>query len=207
MTPTPLNLEYFILQSEPDRGNRDDFEFNLQGWLDAAGALIAAGTTPDLATVDTDIFAIKWDHGDTATNVIRAQVTLPGRFAEQIRDLKVICKVRKKDAGADENAALAMRGTVAYINPGGSARVTLTTAATALIPSTANGTAISNFVDVSVDIGARLVAEGKTINGGAVVVFKIGPNGTVGATDLDLELASVTIRGSFHSALFDKNDR
>lgn len=207
MTPTPLNLEYFILQSEPDRGNRDDFEFNLQGWLDAAGALIASGTTPDLATVDTDIFAIKWDHGDTATNVIRAQCMMPGRYAEQIRDLKVICRVRKKDSGSDENSDLGMKGTISYINPGGTARVTLTTAASTVIPSTANGTAISNFVDVTVDIGARLRAEGKTMNGGAVVVFLLGPDDTVGATDLDLELAGVTIRGSFHAALFDKNDR
>ncbi len=205
-TPTPKNLEDFQREAVPDRGVRDDFWFDLEGWRDASGDVITGSTTPERITLDTDLFAIKWDHGDTATNTIRRQGRVPGRYGQQVRDLKVICTVRKKDS-ADENTDLKMQATLSYTDATTGERVTLTTAATTTIPSTAVGTAMSNFIDVEIDLGARLRAEGKTMKCGQAFVVIVGPNETVGSSDMDLELRDIAIRSAMHLTMFDENDR
>jgi hypothetical protein len=212
----PAALERTIDQSISDHGFRADIPLPMGAWRLGSGLVLTAATAPEIIALDTNMQALKWDHGDAATDVIAAEFTMPGDYnptpdfparpaatadtssrtwSEVNDDLKLFCLARKKDADDAENADLAVQCQVYWFTPGtDTALKSLTTPASVTLPAAVAGTTLAGLNQITLDIGDRLRAEGKRILPGDVVKLVVGPNEAPGTTDLDLELIPQNIR-------------
>ncbi len=205
--PNPLTANPF----------RNDLPIPLGAWRDKSGLTLTATTEPDLIQMANGPFGMKWDHGGTTTDFASLDFPMPFTFAEDNGvpkfDFKLMCSARKLDAAADENADLCLQAQIVWFTPdaldnpvgqvatsvvpklGGVSTTlkTLTTPALALMATAtiaAANTATTGFARYSLDIGARLRAEGKSIYAGDIVQIRLSPNEAVGTTDMDLEVLS-----------------
>lgn len=198
---------------------RQSLVLPLGSWRDKSGLTLTATTEPDLIAMATSSEGMKWDHGGAATDYAACTFTMPFEFepaAVPNYDMKLVVVARKLDAAADENADLALQATLGWFTPGvvsnprqtsvtataptlttaaGSIQ-TLTTPAKALMATAviaAANTAATGFARYELDLGARLRAESKALLAGDIVTIKLGPDDTVGATDMDLEIIGAPI--------------
>lgn len=191
-------------------GFPEDVMITLGQLRDSTGyTALSNSTTPEIAAMNTNFDVIKWDHGDTSAHTVEFEFQMSRAFAELQDFLQVRVPIRKVDT-VDENADLCLQaqifafepgtlsdpsvqlstGTVPVAVAGETTAITLTTVAKSLLPacnaSSSNSTLVG-WVTVVLDIGERLRAEGKRIKAGAIVKIVIGPDDTVGATDMDVE--------------------
>jgi hypothetical protein len=221
-------IESVIEDSDVNLGYRADMPIPLAALMNASGEPLSASTSPEIEAIATSMYGIKWDHGDTAATTMEFTITVPGEWAQDEDDLIIVLPIRKVDS-ADENADLCFQaqifafkagllsdpsvasgGTPPTLTAGESSLVTLTTPAKSLLHGVNASSANSNLLGfglLELDIGARLAAEGKTIKAGATLRIVIGPDDTVGATDMDVECMPPVVRFRRHANLYRKADR
>lgn len=191
----PTNMDEYFQKAEIGSGYAADVPFGPGDLLNAAGIHLTSATTPDVLLVSSAHVAAKWDHGDLVTDVALLAFVMPQHYAEDRKGLQIIVRARKVDADDVENPDLKLMAQVRWTNPGAAEVVqSLTTAATALMSAAVAGVTTAGFADYTLDIGARLRAESKTIKAGASVTIEIGPHETVGTTDIDLQVIGGVIR-------------
>lgn len=204
-------------------GYPEDRAIPLSVLRDATGyTALSNATTPEIAAMNTNFEVVKWDHGDTAANTVEFEFQMGREFAELQDHIQIRVPVRKVDSGGDENADLCLQaqifafepgslsdpavqlstGTVPGVVAGETTAITLTTVAKCLLPACNTSAANSNltgWVTGILDIGERLRAEGKRIKAGAVVKIVIGPDDTVGSSDMDVEMGPPVLTVQRHA--------
>jgi len=230
------NIEQGFREGVPDKGWPEDFLIGRGNLTDKSGLILTATTDPDLVVMAGGVFGIKWDHGGAAADFCSIAFQMPHQWAKNQRFLKLVLPARKLDAAADENADLMLQAQIRWFRPGrlsnpsqtsatgtvptaktspvlhliDSALQSLTTPAKAMMAAAtiaAANTAPAGFFEYELDIGARLIAEGKFIKPGSWCTIEFGPNETVGATDMDLEVGMPVLRWSRHTSFLDQDDR
>lgn len=224
----PRSLEHAIDHSEPNFGYRADLCPSLGDLRTESGGDITGSTTPvrDTMAADTDYDVVKWAAADPTSVVATIQKTVEGEFAEGQKDL--LLEVLASCYGSGTVGTTAIQAAVnwwtpglakhAYATPGvgvyasktdgDSAETVLTIPASAQIGSAAVPAvaALSAFRWYTLDIGARLRAETKTLSPGDIMKVRIGLSATVPA-NLTVELAGYRWRFKRHAALLDRNQR
>lgn len=209
MFPTPTTIDHFLDISEPGDGYVDDISFGLGDLVDGGSGYRLDNTTTPLANLDHTTGVVEWVAAAGATAVAMWSKPLPDNWAEATvgkQALQVVCRVRKKDSGADENATLKLQAQIYWANPG-EAQQSLTTKASVTLPAASAGATTASISEVILDIGARLNAESKVIKRGALVSIVIGPDTTVGTVDMKLQLFGGRIRYRRHPSLGDTSKR
>lgn len=191
---SPLNISSVLGSAERDgKGFRQCIPL----LLDAAGVStgpLTASTTPEKIAFDTDMDAIKWDHGDGTTHIVKWSFVMPFTYDPLAKnslaltdDLILYVDALKLDSGADENDNLELHAQLTWGTPGDAAKSQLTTAAeTGALAASVTAAGFAGLARYTVNIGTRLQAEGKRIEAGDQVTIGIYPNETVGSADMDL---------------------
>lgn len=211
---SPQTIDSVIQNQE----NADGFRGCIPLMLNAAGVgtgPLTASTAPEIIAWATDFNAIKWDHGDAATALVKWKFRMPFDYDPLARDQNgnqddIFIKVhaRKLDTDDTENATLALWCSPQWITAGtDTALNALTTPAAATLAAANASTAPAGMAEYTLNIGTRLRAEDKRIDAGDYIIIAIGPSATVGATDLDLEMLEPTLFYRKHSAFTDKTLR
>ncbi len=206
-----FDIERALKGSMANEGYNDQPLMTL-GWLDASLAPLSTSTAPEILAHNTNNIVLKWDHGDTAANYIQVPFSMPDNFAAEQDELIVIVAARKVDSGGDENADLALQAQIYAQKPGqldnpdeqditatvptqttapASSVVSLTTPAKALLAACDTSAATSNgtgWHEYEINIGRRLRDEGLEIPRGAICNLRIGPDDTVGSSNMDVEI-------------------
>ena len=197
-------------------GFPEDLMIPLGALRDSTGYTpLSNATTPEITAMNTNFDVVKWDHGDTAAHTFEFEFQMTRAFAELQDFLKVRVPVRKVDT-SDENPDLCLQAQIFAFEPGAmsdpsvqsasgtaptvvageTTAITLTTVAKSLLPAadtTATNANLVGWATAVLDIGERLRAERKRIRAGAIVKIVIGPDDTVGTTDMDVEAGPVTV--------------
>ena len=195
-------------------------------WKTAADLSLTASTSPRLELLSSVITVMTWIFSDAAANAGAIQFTMPNEWAGDSakQRLKLWVPARKLDAGADENATLKLQCRMFWVNPPAATSTSrrsaspststydathtaLTTAPSQIIAAAANHSATAGFIDYEFDLGARLIAESKQILPGATVKLWLGPDTTVGTTDMKLQVMTPRLIIAEHSAAFDISKR
>lgn len=130
---------------------------------------------------------IGWGVSGDASTPAEMCFKMPKSWDRKGQVIKIdACARKTSSGGTDENTDLALWATLSWLNPGSTTLQTLTTPAKYTLP--ACGLAASKaFTEFTLDLGARLNAEGKQIEPGAIVSLAIYPNETVGSSDMIVE--------------------
>lgn len=205
-----FDIERAAMGAIPREGFNDQPIIPL-GFFDASLAPLSTSTAPEILAHQTNNIVLKYDHGDGSSNYIQVPFTMPDTYAEEQDELIVIVPARKVDSGGDENADLALQAQIYWQKPGQvntpnqqdatataptqttapGTQGSLSTPAKALLAAantsaaTSNGTGWHEYV---INIGRRLRIENLTIPRGAICNLRIGPNETVGSSDMDVEI-------------------
>lgn len=206
---SPLFLEALFNNSEPHKGWRADYLVSpaLADWKTTAGLTLTGATTPSITSVHTSIEAIQWAATAATTVVATYQFVMPEEWAENENDWQVIITGRKVDTNDTEAAGLKFRTQLFWFTPGDAALSTLSTPADSASIAAAAAAAVSTFANYTCDVGARLTAESKTINGGDTVKVVVGLSAVNGTTDLVTQAAGIGFRMRRHAALRTRADR
>jgi len=203
-----LTHEATVENSEPDRGYREDLIIPLpSGWTTAAGGQIVSGTTPGIVTADTHYTAISWDAGEGAAAHVERQFLMPRQWAEDQDDLVLLAWAKKIDAAADENPDLALQAQIRWIGPNDDEEQILTTPALATLAAASASGAVKDYDRYTLDLGARLKAENKQIEAGSLCLLMLGPDDTVGSTDMTLNLLATLLGIRRHAGYRRRADR
>lgn len=204
---SPLMLESLIANSEPIAGYRFDICPALTDFRTTAGLDLTGATTPAIATVHTSVEAIQWAATAATTVVATYQFIMPAEYADNANDFVVGIIGRKVDTDDTEAAGLKFRTQLQWWTPGDAALSTLSTPADSASIAAAAAAAVATFATYTCDVGARLTAESKTINGGDVVKVIVGLSAANGTTNLLTQAAGIRFRLRRHAALRTRNDR
>lgn len=161
------------------------------GWTVGTGTTLNVSSTPALAAVDVEWNAIRWAFDATTGITAERQIRLPSDFlaitAGGAGQLKLRVRAQKVDGSADENADLCLEVQIVWRAEGDTADKTLTTPVrSAALPAAVAAADWDTFTNLEFDIGAQILAEGKTLNPGDYLMFKLRPHETVGTTDMYL---------------------
>lgn len=211
---SPLTIDRVLDIGE----NVNGFRGCLPLMVDSAGVgtgPLTASTAPEKIAWATDLDAIKWDHGDTSTNVVKWSFRMPYDYDPLAEDKSgnkddIFIKVfaRKLDTDDTENSDLKIQAQVTWITAGtDTSNSQLTTPASATLAAANNSTAPAGMAEYTLNIGARLRAENKRIDAGDIVTIAIGPNEQVGTTDLDLEMLAPVLVYRRHAAFTSRSLR
>ncbi len=190
--PNAAFIEASLDAAQPNYGFRDGFYTTWEQWLDKNFAALSAD--PELVTVSTDFRVVKWDHDATAADFIRHNFVIPRWFPlleGSEYGIKLIVPARKVDATADENSDLKLQCGASWIDSDDSSDGvdSLATAAVSdALPASVTDTDGQNFTNIVIDLGAQLKTESASLLAGRQLALKLGPNETVGSTDMDLQI-------------------
>lgn len=148
-----------------------------------------------LASIGT-LNIIGWSTSGDPSTPAEMCFKMPKDWDRKGQYLKIdACARKTSSGGTDENTDLALRAQVSWLNPGSTTLQTLTTPASYTLP--AAGLAASKaFTEFTMDVGARLNAEGKQIEPGAIVSLSIYPHETVGSSDMIVEAQFSAVIGA-----------
>jgi len=187
----------------------------LGDWRTATEAALgtSAGATPYRALIGTSIPAILWRQDAAATDLIRTSLIVPGQYDPNVDDLRLIALIRKDDTDDTENATLNMQCVSRILTPGQAnpalAATTTPAAPSALVgftPTLVGDTALTSATAVKRRLAAAATTDMSNIiayefnlgNQGIkpcdVLVLELGPDATVGTTDLKVELVGTSLR-------------
>lgn len=157
----------------------------------ASGAALSSSggvNNAALASIGT-LNVIGWSTSGDPSTPAEINFKMPKSWDRKGQVLKIdACARKTSSGGTDENTDLALRAQISWLNPGSVTLQTLTTPASYTLP--ACGLAASKaFTEFLLDVGARLNAEGKQIEPGALVSLAIYPHETVGSSDMIVEAA------------------
>lgn len=209
-----LNIERVLDESIKGNGLRGDIPL-LNGAARTGILNLTGATTPAVVAIDTTDDVIRWLFGDTAATVAAWSFWMPDDYARAAKsrqgvtdDIVVKAVARKVDSSTDENADLALQCQVSWYTPGTDTTVkTLTTPAKATLAASTTGSGVTGFAKYTLDIGERLRAESKTILPGDKVRLILGPDDTVGTTNMTMDVSAVKVTYRKHAALATVADR
>lgn len=204
-----LSLEAGIQLSEPTDGFREDrIIFKQADWLTGGTDVVLTGaTTPARAALTVDSVVgttvVQWAANAAATVLAGTQFVVPHDYNFAARDQGgrltndfVLNAVMRRQRNAADTGAWAARCTVYWWRPGTDSALfrLLATNPTVAIPTIAadNTATLTGFSTLTFDIGARLRAEGFSIQAGDVVRLLIGPDAQ--NANAILQLAGATVR-------------
>mgnify|MGYP000258103911 CR=1 FL=1 len=195
----------------PNEGFNDQ-PLTILGMFDASLAALSTSTAPEILATVTNGIVLKWDHGDTASSYIQIPFTIPDWYVQESDYIVLIVPARKVDSGGDENTDLCLQAQLYWQKPGqlntpdqqsatatapvakttgDTSQKSLTTPAKALMAGANTSAATSNttgWFEYEINLGVRLHAEGKEISRGSLCNLRLGPNETVGSSDMDVEI-------------------
>jgi len=209
-----LNIEDVLDRSVKGNGRRGDIPL-FNGAARTGILNLTGSTTPAIVAVDTNDDAIQWVFNDTASTVAAWSFRMPGDYARTGKsrqgvtdDIVVKAVARKVDSSTDENATLNLQAQVYWSTPGtDTTNNSLTTPAKALLAASTTGSGLTGFAEYTLDIGARLRAESKSIKPGDKVRIVIGPDATVGTTNMTMQVQCANVTYRKHAALATEANR
>lgn len=208
----PLVFEGSASNSEPDVGIPEDLLLPLADFRNSANATLTSATTPSTQPLNTNMFVIDWAFGATAGTRCNIAGRMPGQYAQDKYAFRLLIRGAKYDAdGADENTDLKFRSTLYWFN-------SIATGVQSQVVDSAVVTAAAIPVDLAditafdwqvydLDFGAALLAAGKQIKANDSFVLHIGPNETVGSSNMHLVMMDACIRWRRHASLRSRADR
>lgn len=208
----PLVFEGSASNSEPSCGIPEDWPIPLNVLRTSANLTLTAATTPLITALGTNMRVIDWIFSAGAGNYLTYETAVPGQYAQDRYSLKLLLRGAKYDADqADENTDLKFRCVMYWFNSinTGMQNITVDSAVISAATIPADLTDITQFdwQTYTIDIGAALEAAGKQLKAGDSVSFHIGPNETVGATNMHLVMMDARIRWRRHASLYSRADR
>lgn len=216
----PIDFEAEAERSEPVKGVRRDRNINIFSELtSSAGVALntTAAATPFKAVTNTSIPIVRWRQDAAATDFALWSGTVPGEYSTFVDDLCLDLLLRKNDSSTDENADLAMQVMARWWTPGvadptiAAATVPVPTAGDAAlvalpavvkrtlaapVNATVAGFAWHRF-DLSLGVARGLtdaLREGARIAPLDQLILEIGPDDTVGTTNMTVDLAGAFLR-------------
>ena len=224
------NFDYDLVRQSADnhKGFVEETTLPIGGWvLDSGAPIPATGSGAvgygDIATGWTGYI---WKATAATTDIIKFDIGTCGWWkpvgygmpAEHLNGLQLVVLARRKDTtgSATEDTTLGLTADVGWFTPAlvakgpypsrsaDAAWNTLTTKASA-VPA-AKTTSLGDFATYTLDIGARLIAESKSIKTQSPAWVKLSVTSTVG-TALAIEVGEIRLRYARHGSLFNKNER
>jgi len=208
----PLVFEGSASNSEPNVGIPEDLLLPLANFRTTANASLTSATTPSTQPLNANMFVIDWAFGATAGTRCNIAGRMPGQYAQDKYAFRLLIRGAKYDAdAADENNDLKFRATLYWFNStatGVQSQVVDSEVVTAAaIPIDLSDITLFDWQVYDLDFGAALLAAGKQIKANDSFVLHIGPNGTVGSSNMHLVMMDACIRWRRHASLRSRADR
>lgn len=208
--PNAMNIEPSLRYGQKSVGFYEEVAIPLLSMRTAAGLTLTASTDPSIEAVGTNGLAIMWAFDDDAADLAIFETTLPRNFRSIVDpgngkrgSLKLRVLARKVDA-TDENTDLDLRVQLFAFSQSDTAYTTLTTPVDKLLATSTAAADLSSFAWYEFDLGAALRAESKRVDGGDFLKLQIGPDDTVGATDMKVQVMSVLLCYERHATYPDR---
>lgn len=167
---------------------------NIMEWQLTGGGALTSSSAPLVKKSPTGMsgmMVIQWEFDDTASTPAIYTGTIPDDFKTASPEWVVTVPTRKVDSGADENADLDLRLDLTWVTSAGA--VDSITAIDVLLDASNDGDPVV-FQQCEFDLGAALIAAGKTIPVGATFALTLSPDDTVGTTNMTMECLPPTWR-------------
>lgn len=204
--PNATNIESSLRYADAGVGFYAEQAIPLLSMRTAAGLTLTASTDPSIEAVGTNGLSIMWAFDDDAADLAIYETTLPRNFRSIVDpgdgrrgSLKLRVLARKVDA-TDENTDLDLRVQLFAFSQGDTAYTTLTTPVDKLLATSTAAADLSSFAWYEFDLAAQLRTESKRVDGGDFLKIQIGPDDTVGATDMKLQVMQVLLCYEVHAS-------
>jgi hypothetical protein len=221
----PINLEQVANMAESTDGVLTMEPVHLGSMFLPGGLPFPPGVPGniELAEVMTGLYGPRFDAAADSNDRLLISWPTPDNFREVSAAYKWpelslwVCALKHDTTGAAaDNADLKLtanlvthfsqRGTAQSGDPGSTAPVTLSTAATALLGDPSANTAEEHFTWYELDLSARLEAESKSVKPGSAFQIALSVNEAVGA-DLAVLISGIRIEYRRHFAYSDRSLR
>lgn len=192
--PGSHSIERIMDNPQPSTGVSVYVATNITEWQLTGGGAMTSSSAPlseKSPTAMTGLFVIQWEFDDTASTPAIYTGTIPDDFKTSAPEWLVTILTRKVDSGADENADLDLRLDLTWVTPAGT--VDSITAIDVLLDAANDGDPVV-LQACEFDLGAALIAAGKTIPINSSFALTLSPDDTVGTTDMKLECLPPTWR-------------